>query len=156
MTGFTIRAFHDGDGPALAELHRKSILATSDAFYTSAERTSWAEGISPDGYSKAIDERLEVAVDREGQPIGFSSHKEEHIVAVYVDPDWQGAGIGSSLLRVVEARISTIGHHVAKVHAALPAIAFYERHGYRIVEQTSHQTRGGMVLQARRLEKVIA
>ncbi len=151
--GFWIRPFRPSDGTALADLHRKAILATSDAYYTRVERESWAAGLEPEFYVPSEGGSIEVAVDPEDRPIAFCQDAGDEVLGLYVHPDWQRSGVGRELMQRAEARIETAGHRVVRVHASNSAVLFYESLGYTVVEATSHETRGGLALASTRLAK---
>jgi putative acetyltransferase len=155
MNAFTIRAFAPSDGEAVADLHRRAILATSEGHYTLAERESWAFGLRPDLYAPPNGSIMEVAARDDGRPIGFCHSTRDEILGLYVDPDWQGRGVGSALLVRAEAMILGRGYTAAKVTATTSARPFYEARGYRFVAEHPHKTRGGLILRAVTLEKAI-
>jgi putative acetyltransferase len=150
---FSIRAFRPSDGTALADLHRKAILATPDAYYTRPERESWAAGLKPDFYVPSEGGSIEVAVDPEDRPVAFCQSAGDAVLGLYVHPDWQRSGVGRALMHRAETRIAAAGHRTVRVHASNSAVPFYEGLGYAVVEATSHETRGGLVLLSTRLTK---
>ena len=156
MSTFAIRLFAAGDGEALADLHRRAILASPDEHYTLAERESWASGLDPKFYGSNDDGSvLEVAVREDDWPIAFCHNINDEILGLYVDPDCHGHGAGSALLQRAEAMMAIRGHDVSRVIATTSARAFYERHGYRFVAEHPHKTRGGLVLSAVDMAKTI-
>jgi putative acetyltransferase len=155
LSDFSIRAFAPSDGEALADLHRRAILATSEKYYSLEERESWAFGLKPDFYAPKGGGVLEVALAQDGRAVAFCQSAEDEILGLYVDPDWQGRGAGSALLQRAETMIAGRGHTVAKVTATISAWPFYETHGYRFLADHPHKTRGGLVLAAVALEKPI-
>jgi DNA-binding MarR family transcriptional regulator/N-acetylglutamate synthase-like GNAT family acetyltransferase len=57
---------------------------------------------------------------------------------MWVDPDWRGAGLGSRMLRRLEAEAARLGHDRVVLDTngtLLEAIAMYERAGYRHIER---------------------
>jgi putative acetyltransferase len=155
MNAFTIRSFEPGDGQAVADLHRRAILATSEEHYTLAERESWAFGLRPDFYAPLNGSVMEIAAREDGRPIAFCHSTRDEILGLYVDPDWQGCGVGSALLERAETMIAGGSNPVAKVTATTSARSFYEARGYRFVAEHPHKTRGGLVLPAVAMEKPI-
>jgi putative acetyltransferase len=156
LTGLIVRAFAPSDGVALVDLHRRAILATPGKYYSLQERESWAFGLRPEFYAPKEGGVLEVAAVREdGRTVAFCHNANDEILGLYVDPDWQGRGVGSDLLRRAEATIAARGHRVAKVTATISARPFYESHDYRFIADHPHKTRGGLILPAVALEKLI-
>lgn len=59
------------------------------------------------------------------------------IRAMAVEPSMQGRGIGSALLRALEAALAGIERIDLTTNTAMEGnVPFYERHGYRVVERT--------------------
>jgi GNAT superfamily N-acetyltransferase len=60
------------------------------------------------------------------------------IKRMWVDPDWRGAGLGSRMLRHLEAEAARLGHTRVCLDTngtLVEAIAMYERAGYTHVER---------------------
>ena len=156
MMSVTLRDFCDSDGPALLAIHTGAILATGDEFYTEAQRQSWAHGLVAEGYARARDggETFILAVDN--AVIGFCSWSAERIVGLYVDPNHQGRGIGSLLLRHGEGALRSNGVTISQIHSSLPAVSFYEAHGYAVAGRAMYSSRGGLLMADATLEKTLA
>ena len=151
---WTIRPMRPGDGHAMHLLHRRAIMATSDTHYSLAERESWATGLRPDQYVTPANGYFDV-VEMDRVVVAFCDHGPDEVIGLYVDPAFQGHGIGSALLNQAEGRMRDAGTTLAKIHAATSSQAFYERHGYREVERTMHKSRGGLMMPSVKLQKPI-
>lgn len=151
----SLREFHDGDGPALLAVHTGAILASSDAFYSAAERQSWAHGLASDGYARARDggETFILATTADDLVIGFCSWNRQQILGLYVGADQQGRGVGSRMLRHGEGALRELGATLSRIHSSLPAVGFYQSHGYAITGKTMHPSRGGLLMAGVLLEK---
>jgi DNA-binding MarR family transcriptional regulator/GNAT superfamily N-acetyltransferase len=60
------------------------------------------------------------------------------IKRMWVHPQWRGAGLGSRMLRRLEAEAAALGHRVVRLdtrHVLHDAIALYERSGYRSIDR---------------------
>lgn len=73
--------------------------------------------------------------ERGGQVAGFlhydSDGPEPELHRIYIDPTKQRSGIGSALLEELHRRLPPQTSYVLMVVAAnLPAVSFYERHGF--------------------------
>ncbi|MCS6816583.1 MAG: GNAT family N-acetyltransferase [Blastocatellia bacterium] len=61
-----------------------------------------------------------------------------HLVTIDVHPDWQRRGIGSLLLQEAERRLHRAGARAVLLETAvdnIPAIRFYAKHGYVVLER---------------------
>ena len=61
----------------------------------------------------------------------LNSPIEAQVRFMAVDPQWQGRGLGSAILRELERRARTAGASSIVLNARDTAQQFYERHGYR-------------------------
>jgi GNAT superfamily N-acetyltransferase len=74
--------------------------------------------------------------DQDGRVVGFAALDGNELVAIYVDPHAQGAGVGSALLDAAIEALRAAGHAEALLwtfEANGLARAFYERHGWALV-----------------------
>jgi ribosomal protein S18 acetylase RimI-like enzyme len=75
----------------------------------------------------------------DGIPIGvgrahFISEGEAQIRSISVEPEWEGKGIGSIVLKELEKIVKTKGAKRIIIHARNNAIEFYKKNGYKAVE----------------------
>jgi GNAT superfamily N-acetyltransferase len=138
----------------MCRLHTRAILAAPDAFYSKEQRISWAYGLTPQGYVDASnkDEIYEVATVG-GEVMGFCGRTAETVRGLYVDPDFQGRGIGRELLARAEAVLRSEGRTVMKIEASLSAEAFYASAGYRKITEEIRPSRGGLMMGACMMRK---
>jgi GNAT superfamily N-acetyltransferase len=138
----------------MCRLHTRAILATPETFYSKAERISLAHGLSPQSYIDASnkDEIYEVAVTN-GNVIGFCGRTAETVRGLYVDPDWQGRGIGRELLARAESILRAEGRTVMNIEASRSAEAFYASAGYRKLSEEMRPSRGGLTMGACMMRK---
>ena len=124
-------------------------MATPCTFYSEAQRLSWAHGLKPQAYIDASnkDEIIEVSVIN-GTVTGFCARTAETVKGLYVDPDWQGRGIGRELLARAEAVLRTAGATALEIEASLSAEIFYASHEYRKVSEQMRPSRGGLIMAA--------
>lgn len=75
----------------------------------------------------------------DGFPIGvgrahFISEDEAQIRSISVEPEWEGKGIGTIVLKELEKIVSSKGARRIIIHARNSAIEFYRKNGYKEVE----------------------
>ena len=98
-------------------------------------------------WSQVIDCGCMVVAEVEAQIAGFGgvdSDAVEQLKWLYVMPEYQGAGVGSEMLKQLEAIGWSHGLTAISLHSAPGAFLFYRRHGYREVERddVSHDHEG--------------
>ncbi|MGE0724248.1 MAG: N-acetyltransferase family protein [Alphaproteobacteria bacterium] len=122
-----IRLATTADAPAIAEIFlaaRRASMAYLPALHTDDETRAWIAG--------PMMTACEVWVG--GSPIrGFLALDEGRIDHLYVAPEAQGRGLGSALLRHVQARRDRLSLFVFERNRG--AIRLYRRHGFRTVER---------------------
>jgi ribosomal protein S18 acetylase RimI-like enzyme len=70
-----------------------------------------------------------------GEITGFIAMHGDLVEHLYVRPDFQRRGIGSALLRRAKDRMP-LGFNLWVFQENAAARRFYERHGFRVIEQT--------------------
>ena len=75
----------------------------------------------------------------DGIPIGvgrahFFSKDEAQIRSISVEPEWEGKGIGSIVLKELEKIVIARGARRIIIHARNSAVEFYKKYGYKSVE----------------------
>lgn len=96
---------------------------------------------------KAIPDELEkdsipiMVCEIDGIPIGvgrahFNSAEEAQIRSMAVEIDWRGKGVGSIVLKELEKIVKVKGAKKIILHARDNVVAFYEKHGYKIVKES--------------------
>ncbi len=118
------------DGDAIAAVFgaaRRDAMAYLPDLHTAAEDRAHFAGVVADGAST-------VAVD-EGRVVGFVALGPAQVEHLYVEPGSWRRGIGTALLRHAQAaRPGGLDLWVFQRNTG--AVAFYERHGFRIAERT--------------------
>jgi ribosomal-protein-alanine N-acetyltransferase len=72
-----------------------------------------------------------------GQIVGWAAREnfDDHVTDLWVDPHWQGHGVGQTLLRKLEAEIEAQGYESVRIETHSQnahAIDFLKRQGYAI------------------------
>ncbi|MEU2349456.1 GNAT family N-acetyltransferase [Modestobacter sp. NPDC049651] len=76
---------------------------------------------------------VHVATGPDGAVVGFAARRGPELEHLYVHPGAQGRGVGSALLRQAMAD-SPAGLTLFVFQANTAARAFYERHGFRVLD----------------------
>ena len=90
----------------------------------------------------------------DGEIIGTGSRVDNHIMRVYVLPEFQGQGFGSRIMDELEKEIFE-GCDDCVLEASLPACIFYENRGYKTVKHVKEDFGDGkcMIYEIMRKEK---
>lgn len=136
------------DANRLFELRRNSIIALAVRTMSMANANSWAEHLTLAGMQKKL-RQLEVWVaEAEGAIAGWGAIRGDRLEGLYTDPEFANRGIGTELLRLLEALTRQRGFSVMRAQASPNALHFYVRRGY---EMCGPQTPDGAQPIAKRL-----
>jgi ribosomal-protein-alanine N-acetyltransferase len=137
LSAITIRSARPGEGQALGELGFAAWGAS--AFSVHDDGRADRHKLLEDFVSFATKKWATILVaDVDGAPAGWGAREDgdQRISDLWVSPARQGQGIGAALLAALEAEIRTAGHAIAELETLAAnhrAIAFYERHNFRVV-----------------------
>lgn len=155
---YPLRSAREADVEQILLVHVAAIIAHGPTAYTDRQVAAWAaktEGV--DRYVNAIEgpSSTLVVADADGRVVGFGLLDCDggEVEAVFVDPEWAGRGIGSSLLDDLERRLDALGFDEARLRAVRNAVGFYERKGYDRVEEVTTETTAGVEMQSVWMEK---
>lgn len=149
-----IREYTFDDAEAHAEVHRQSVRGIASKDYRDEVIEAWASKEPED--SPLDDEKKRfVAETDQGEIVGFSDYNKEtnELSGLYVKPDFSGQGIGEKLLQKAEkdARKNGLDHLWCK--STVTAKDFYQKHGYKIIEETTHELEEGIEMKTYKMEK---
>jgi len=125
-----VRKLIHGEMAAAAKVHRAAF----------DERLPWLAGLhTPEEDRRYFEDQVFPSCDLwgafdDGALQGFVAVRDGWIDQLYVAPERQGAGIGTALLDIAKAERPQL--RLWTFQRNLSARQFYERHGFRVVEET--------------------
>jgi putative acetyltransferase len=154
------------DAPAMVEVHFASVQNVSLDCYPADVLRSWSP--PPDDKRRAWLADLvakdtafcEVAISGDAV-VGFciAIPGQSRLQALYIHPESSGLGIGTGLLRAVEARCRAAGGDVLELNASFNAEGFYRANGYVAIRETTQAladgTTMGAILMSKRLASLV-
>lgn len=138
METIRIRPARPEDLPALTALTRRLAPSLYAAQLSPEELHGWLAGDEAAQAMAALWAEAEVA-ETEGRVVGLTHvYPHDMIHLLWVDPDWQGRGVGSALLAAAEGKIFSAGHKQARLFCAgqdEPLRAFFRKRGWRFFSE---------------------
>ncbi len=131
-TALDIRHATLADSEAIYQVHRDSVEQLCGAHYDAGQIAMWLDGRTPAVYHAAI-ERGQLWVAGQGGIVGFVEIDGSELSKLFIAGTHSGKGIGARLLDVALDAIAAGGAARVHLEATLSAVAFYERHGFRII-----------------------
>jgi putative acetyltransferase len=148
----TVRDTTRADAEAVRTVQYASIIGLGPEEYSQRQVEAWARGCGEADYTEVIDADTQdhIVVDRNGVVVGFGcinwkpadTYEADigaEITAVYVLPSVARDGVGTEIYTELEQRACTRGMATIGLSASLPAVPFYESHGYERVTEHDHE-----------------
>lgn len=143
---FVVRRATEDDGEAIGRVHRRSIREICGALYPPEIIEAWAAPRKAGRYAKAIRNKdFYVAEGAGAHVVGFGvlNRETREVEAVYVHPEVKRRGVGTKILRTLEAVARDAGLETLRLNASLNGVPFYERAGYAWRGQGTHRLANG-------------
>ncbi len=140
-----LRPFTPNDLDAILSLFHCTIHEVNIRDYTKDQVNAWAPlDADREAWESSLSKNITfVAEDINGTILGFADlSKEGYLDRLYVHKDYQGFGIASQLLSVLEKEASSL--NLSKIHteASITARPFFEAKGFVLVKENRKDYRG--------------
>jgi putative acetyltransferase len=135
------------DAKAVCETCLRAIRSSGPASYSPAQVEAWALRITVDGFARKIAD-LHFLIASYGEVVaGFGALdlRRHELDYLYVDPDWQGKGVGRLLCEALESEAISRRFRALHLIGSLNALEFYKRMGY-VVERTIRRELEGVMV----------
>jgi putative acetyltransferase len=154
MIEITIRKATAEDFDATARLFFESVRRGTARHYSEDQRKAWAPDVpSPEDWRERLGAMDTWIAETGGKIVGFMSlMKSGHLDLAFVHPDWIGKGVAFRLYETLEAHARATGLTQLNSDASLLARPFFERQGWRVIQE-QRPVRNGVELVNFRMEK---
>ena len=147
-----IRPSKDDEFGKIIDLQTQSLIASHSQRYTKRQLHSLIKG------QKGARRRHEVTFVAESQNAGLLGFAcilafDNHISGIYVHPDYFHQGIGTLLLKELEASALKEKRRTVYVNSSLEAEGFYLKNGYALIKRTGFFTQDRIWIPCQLLRK---
>jgi putative acetyltransferase len=147
MSSVTVRQATTTDNLDVVSVKRAAIRADGRDSYSADQVAAWAPDADElDNYEQALgDDTYHVLVAESAEEIvGFGVLNVETgaLLALYIQPDQRGTGIGSRLLGQIETTAKLNGADTLDLLASRNAVSFYAEQGYELGETVERDIDG--------------
>lgn|SRR5215469_2781487 len=159
MNSIVIREAAATDILDLHRVHAASVKELCSATYGRATAEAWASNPNINRYTKHLGPDFRCLVAASGAIIwGFGSIDlaKSQLAALFVHPEWAGAGVGALLLNALERLAIDCRLNGLSIEASLNARRFYERHGYQSIENRRVRFSTGLEIDCVWMEKSLS
>lgn len=144
-----IRKYRSQDTPEIVQLFYDTVHTINKKDYTSEQLEVWAPKISQENiehWKTSLTQNRTYVAEINGKIVGFGDISPTgYLARLYVHKDFQGQGIASALVQILEKEAKTLGVSEITTHASITAKPFFERRGYRVIQE-QQVTRSGVTL----------
>ena len=138
-----LRPYTSDDADATLHLFRDAIRTTAAADYSAEQIDAWAGSGPVDGWDAKLLRNGTVVAEVDGTVAGFSDVDDDgYVDMMFVSPHHARTGVGSALLRWVEAEARRRSAARLTTHASETARPFFEAHGFRVDARRTPTVRG--------------
>jgi putative acetyltransferase len=162
-TFFNIRPASVEDAEGIVRAHYSAVHETAVKDYAAPVLAAWSRPVSARRITahrtkmqteKAIVSY--VAVDDSNKVLGFGELvPPETLGAIYVAASAGRRGVGSALIKTLEAKARELGMKMLRMESSLTAVPFYVRHGFHELERGEHHMADGVLMACVKMEKAL-
>ncbi|MBV6712143.1 GNAT family N-acetyltransferase [Paenibacillus chitinolyticus] len=142
-----IRKFQVSDIRPIVSLFYETVHFVNKKDYTQEQLHAWAsqeeEELRLESWKDSMSRNITYVALIDGKMVGFSDMTVNgYVDRLYVDKDFQGQGVASALLNVLEYEAKNRGLAELEADASITAKPFFEHHGFQLVREQSVERRG--------------
>jgi predicted N-acetyltransferase YhbS len=133
-----IRTATEADAAALSAIIRRALREVNASDYEPAIIEAVAANFSCEQLLEAIRRRPVFVAAIDGEIVGTGSLEGRTVRSMFVRPDHACRGIGTALMRRIEALAVAQGTERLVLQSSITAEGFYRRHGFEAVRDHIH------------------
>jgi putative acetyltransferase len=142
-----IRKFHVSDISQIVTLFYETVHTVNKKDYTKEQLDAWAskddEELRLESWKESMSNNITYVALIDGRVVGFSDMTERgHLDRLFVHKDFQGQGIASALVNVLESEARRLGLTELDTDASITAKSFFEHHGFQFVQLQEVERKG--------------
>jgi len=146
-----IRKFHRGDAPKVSRLVRKDLLEVNSKNYPKKVIGFMYDLFTPRNLIEISSRRDMYVIVHEGEVLATESLSGNEIMTVFVDPKFQGKGIGTKMMDFLEGMAAKRSHRSVKLSSSITAHVFYKKRGYRDLRVNMDEDFGKTIIMKKEL-----
>ncbi|MCP1475798.1 N-acetylglutamate synthase-like GNAT family acetyltransferase [Pseudomonas sp. EB276 TE3739] len=134
-----IQIAKDADAPAISETIIKTLRESNARDYPPDIIDRVIDSFSPSKILRLLAERQVLVAALDNQIVATASLDRDVVRSVFVDPDYQGMGVGRQLMKSIQSLAMDAGFHLLRVPSSVTAEGFYASLGFKKVRDEFHQ-----------------
>lgn len=153
----TIRQFKKSDTREIMTLFYETVHKINIRDYSPEQIDAWGpKDMDYDLWLENLSNRITFVAESDGLVVGFANSEEDgHIDRFYCHKDYQGVGVGTSLLSAIEEEAQSRGITRLFTEASITAKPFFTKRGFVVLEEQTVERRNVIFINYR-MEKVFS
>ncbi|AWB43123.1 GNAT family N-acetyltransferase [Paenibacillus sp. CAA11] len=142
-----IRKFQGTDIDQIITLFYETVHTVNRQDYSPEQLEAWAsrseEQQRHENWLQSLSTNISYVAQEDRQIVGFADiNRQGYLDRLFVHKDYQGQGIASALVDVLESEARKLNMTEIDTDASMTAKPFFEHKGYRVVQSQTVQRRG--------------
>lgn len=136
----TIRSYSETDAPYLTAIYFHTIHTINARDYSPKQLDAWApiSTLETDGWMRKWQSVPPIVALADDKIVGFAEFEDNgHIDCFYCHHDYQGLGVGTALMKEIEAIAQKNKIHHLFADVSITARPFFEAKGFKVKSQQS-------------------
>lgn len=146
-----IRRFQRKDAARVSYLIRKTLLEVNSKDYPRKVIDFMYNRFTPNHLIETSKRRDMYVVVRKGELLATGSLSGNTIMTVFVNPRFQGKGIGTKIMNHLEGMAKKRNYKTVRIPSSITAYGFYRKLGYRKVEVVVDKNYGKTIIMRKEL-----
>ncbi|MBK2061080.1 PDDEXK nuclease domain-containing protein [Francisella noatunensis] len=143
--GIEIKDYQLEDTEHLISIFYKSVHNIGNQYYSQGQLAAWApkESLDITNWKAKWNKTPPIVATIDGEIVGFAEFESNgYIDCFYCDPDFQGKGVGSRILKRIEDLALTQKNKKIFAEVSINAKLFFENKGFKVIEEQTVKRRG--------------
>ncbi len=135
-----LREYQASDCKEITELFYNTVHTVNAKDYTEVQLDVWATGqVDLEKWNQSLQEHYSIVAIENEMIVGFGDiDKTGYLDRLFVHADYQGKGIATAICDQLEHAV----HGEITTHASITAKPFFEKRGYKVVEEQQVEKQG--------------
>ncbi len=156
-----IRRFQGADINQIISLFYETVHSVNARDYLLEQLNAWAPKDEIDlkltNWKDSLSNNITYVAEINDKIVGFSDMTHNgHLDRLYTHKDFQGQGIATALVKVLECEARKLGLSEIDTEASITANPFFERNGYRMIGSQTVERRGITLINFKMIKKLVS
>ncbi|MEB2517664.1 GNAT family N-acetyltransferase [Pseudomonas sp. YuFO20] len=143
---FLIRNATNADALAISRIIIGTLRESNTLDYSSAIIDQVESSFSPSAILDLLTRRQVLVATTDSHIVATASLDKDVVRSVFVDPTWQGKGIGRQLMAMIQSIAIKDGVSLLRVPSSITAQGFYAALGFKKIRDEFHQSERTIIM----------